>query len=171
MYHIFVIITFDYIQQSSFFLCALFYYYYYYLVCFMFFLHYLYFLFFFSFLIFPLARWSTKKYPAAKFLSLCFVLCMFIIIIMIIIILMEGLSYLRGTSTSNFMLFYYGFISSFFILINSCFIFFFTIAVMLFSFFFVRHSFLWSLLSTITKSRQPQDLKMLVFLSFLTWIF
>ena len=77
----------------------------------------------------------------------------------------------RGTSTSNFMLFCYGFISSLFILINSGFIFFFTIVVMLFSYFFVCYSLLWSLISTISRSGQPRDLKMLVFLSFLTWIF
>ena len=130
----------------------------------MFFLPYWFFPIFFPFLIFPLTRWSTKKHPADKFLSLCFVLCMFIIImIIIIIILIEGSSYLRGTSTSNFMLFCYRFISSFFILINSCFIFFLKITVMLFSYFFVRYALLWSLLSTMSRSRQPRDLKTLVF--------
>ena len=118
---------------------------------------------FFPFLIFPLARWSTKKLPTDKFLSLCFVLGMFIIII---IILMEGSSYSRGTSTSNSMLFYYRYMSSFFILINSCFIFIFKIVVMLFSYFFVLYSLLWFLLPTMSRSGQPQDLNTLVFLSF-----
>ena len=108
---------------------------------------------FFRFLISPLARWSTKKHLTDQFLFLCFVLCMFIII-MIIIILMEGSIYLRGTSTSNFMLFCYRFIFFFFILINSCFFFFFKIAVMLFSYFLILYSLLWSLLSTMSRSGQ-----------------
>jgi len=120
-------------------------YYYYYSYLFHVFPSLLIFFRFFPLFDFPTCKVIHEKHLADKFLSLCFILCMFIIImiiIIIIIILMEGSSYLRGTSTSNFMLFCYRFISSFFILINSCFIFFFKIAVMLLSYFFVRYSLL-----------------------------
>ena len=59
----------------------------------------------------------------------------------------------------------------FFILINLCLIFFFTIVVMLFSYFFIRYSLLRSLLSNMSRSGQPRDLKTLMFLSLITWIF
>ena len=53
-----------------------------------------------------------------------------------------------------------------YLLLWRCFIFFFKIAVILFSYFFVLYSLLWFLLPTMSRSGQPQDLNTLVFLSF-----